>query len=387
MKKEKEIYREGSALIQLPPLEKYRRTDGKIEASWLPAFYNPYSKENRDLTVLAIKAFSEEQSRIETFLEPLAGICVRSIRVLKETGTVERAYASDIDTEAVRQCKINAKINKLEDSLLIEQEDANLYMRKLDKESVRIDSVDIDPYGSPIIYIESAVKVLGKGGLIMATATDVGTLTGRYPETALRRYGSIISRTPFDKELGARVLIKAIVERAASMNRSFTPLYTFYHEHYYKIIGLLEHNKREASISAGKIGYVCYEKPFAYRIFDIKQGFQGECEKLIGPIWTGCLWDSTVAIKIQKLAEKNTQVSKSLLKKTKMIAEEAKVRTPFYYRIEYAASALGRNMPRMESLIEKLIEEGYSASRTHFEPTGIRTNAPPRDFLRILSSL
>ena len=36
------------------------------------------------------------------------------------------------------------------------------------------DAVDLDPYGSPVQLLDSAVQAVSEGGLLMVTATDMG---------------------------------------------------------------------------------------------------------------------------------------------------------------------------------------------------------------------
>ena len=36
------------------------------------------------------------------------------------------------------------------------------------------DAVDLDPYGSPVQLLDSAVQAVAEGGLLMVTATDMG---------------------------------------------------------------------------------------------------------------------------------------------------------------------------------------------------------------------
>ena len=37
------------------------------------------------------------------------------------------------------------------------------------------------------------------------------------------------------------------------------------------------------------------------------------------------------------------------------------------------------NLPKIENVIVELISKGFEASRTHFSPTGIKTNASEKD--------
>lgn len=38
--------------------------------------------------------------------------------------------------------------------------------------------VDLDPYGSPSIFLDSAIQAVADGGMLMCTATDMAVLCG-----------------------------------------------------------------------------------------------------------------------------------------------------------------------------------------------------------------
>jgi tRNA (guanine26-N2/guanine27-N2)-dimethyltransferase len=49
--------------------------------------------------------------------------------------------------------------------------------------------VDIDPYGAPSIFLDSAVQAVADGGLLMCTATDMAVLCGPNGEVCHSKYG------------------------------------------------------------------------------------------------------------------------------------------------------------------------------------------------------
>lgn len=42
--------------------------------------------------------------------------------------------------------------------------------------------VDLDPYGTPSIFLDSAVQAVSEGGLLLCTATDMAVLCGNNAE-------------------------------------------------------------------------------------------------------------------------------------------------------------------------------------------------------------
>ncbi|XP_055021298.1 TRMT1-like protein isoform X2 [Boleophthalmus pectinirostris] len=57
---------------------------------------------------------------------------------------------------------------------------------------------------------------------------------------------------------------------------------------------------------------------------------------------------------------------------------------PFYYSI-HRHSIRGMNMPKLNKFLQYLCEAGFRVSRTHFDPTGVRTNADLNQFTAVLS--
>ena len=48
--------------------------------------------------------------------------------------------------------------------------------------------VDLDPYGSPSVFLDSAVQSVVDGGMLMCTATDMAVLCGGNAEVCYSKY-------------------------------------------------------------------------------------------------------------------------------------------------------------------------------------------------------
>lgn len=48
--------------------------------------------------------------------------------------------------------------------------------------------VDLDPYGSPSVFLDSAVQSVTDGGMLMCTATDLAVLCGGTAEVCYSKY-------------------------------------------------------------------------------------------------------------------------------------------------------------------------------------------------------
>lgn len=61
--------------------------------------------------------------------------------------------------------------------------------------SKRFAAIDLDPYGCPSIFLDSAVQSIQDGGLLLVTATDMAVLAGNSPETCYCKYGAVSLKT------------------------------------------------------------------------------------------------------------------------------------------------------------------------------------------------
>ncbi|NWS94413.1 TRM1L protein, partial [Mionectes macconnelli] len=64
-------------------------------------------------------------------------------------------------------------------------------------------------------------------------------------------------------------------------------------------------------------------------------------------------------------------------------AEHSAEHPAFYYNV-HRHSIRGMNMPKLNKFLNYLSEAGYRVSRTHFDPMGVRTNAPLVQFKTVL---
>ena len=89
---------------------------------------------------------------------PLAGSGVRGIRFAKELdkGIAETIDMNDLSETAVIGILENLRRNKVE--MAVHNKDANLFLL----ESSGFDYIDIDPFGTPNPFLDSAVKRISR---------------------------------------------------------------------------------------------------------------------------------------------------------------------------------------------------------------------------------
>lgn len=122
----------------------------------------------------------------------MAATGLRTVRYLKEIDSIETMVSNDWDPAAVELMKKNIVYNNLkEDKCETFSMDAIDLMNKMRAEKRFFDVIDLDPYGSAIPFLESALSCLANGGLLCVTFTDMAVLCARRPHVCSYKYGSV----------------------------------------------------------------------------------------------------------------------------------------------------------------------------------------------------
>lgn len=165
------------------------------------------------MSVVAINAFFyfnkyKKQKEIDrnpdskySICEALSATGLRAIRYFLELDRekIKEIVANDMDKKAVDCIEINAIKNNVDRELFkIQQEEASHLLYNNMK---TYDIVDLDPYGSAMPLIDSALLSVKSGGLLCVTFTDMPVLCGIYGETTLYKYGTIPYKTSFCHEV------------------------------------------------------------------------------------------------------------------------------------------------------------------------------------------
>ena len=72
---------------------------------------------------------------------------------------------------------------------IVYNEDAVDMLYGMRKDKTLFDVVDLDPYGTAVPFLESAIQALADGGLLCVTFTDMAVLCARSPEVCFYKYG------------------------------------------------------------------------------------------------------------------------------------------------------------------------------------------------------
>ncbi|MDY6788591.1 MAG: tRNA (guanine(10)-N(2))-dimethyltransferase, partial [Candidatus Nanohaloarchaea archaeon] len=327
-------------------------------------FYNPEMTVNRDISTAALQVYQSRSGKDLEILDALSATGVRGLRYLKEVPGVDRAVLNDSKPEAFDNIERNLELNSI-DSGRAESanKDANLLMTERRK---GFDFVDIDPFGSPARFTDSAVRSMKHEGFAGFTATDLATLCGTYRKTCKRRYASWSLNTSYCHEVGLRVLIKFLFESFARFDRVFRPKIAFAEKHYYRVMGEVRHSKKAVNRMLDNIGFLKHCENCAFREL-VEEAVRDRCpdcdEKLhlLGPIWIGKLGRKKFCKEVvDVLKNKDREDAAEIVEK---LEKETIIKTP-YYDTHKLAKVVGSPAPSRGSLLEQINNKGYRAVRT-----------------------
>lgn len=329
--------REGLINLEIQNVSK-----GKGPGKKSPGYYSEAMIISRDITVTILKNYFEKRF---SALDILGGSGVRGLRIEKECGA--DVTINDRNPGAIKIIEMNKKLN-----------DSNAKITKLDASKCFpkgfYDYIDIDPYGTPVPFIDSAIRSIKNHGVIGVTATDLPNLTGTNMEKGIKLYHSRIIRNYFSHETGLRALIAFIVKRAGEYEFSALPLISYFGGYYYRIFFRMEKGSKRV------------EKNLEY----VQEIHGLSIRHLFGPIWIGDIHDREF---LNKMKIFDYMQSSGKIESLKKIWANENIL--FFYSLENISRKFGTNIPKIEDVIVALGERGYKASRTQFDPVGIKTNA------------
>ena len=378
------VTREGAAVFYIPdPSNAY--IGGRLEPSWLGVFYNPHMEANRDISVIALEAYTlfYAPHKPVNIVDGFTATGIRAVRYAIENTNVGLVYASDIDEQAAYLARLNVGLNRLEDKVKVYRTDFRelLYRLRLQREPILY--IDVDPYGTPQPFLQPSLEVVGHRGMIGVTATDLAVLEGGKPRVAYRRYGSRIVKTVLSKEVAVRTLLGYIARVAASLDKSIRPLLSYYNGHYIRLFAVVERGaKRADAMINSSMGYAHYCWASGFMLLDKEYQIlscpRGEKPLTLGPLWIGGTVDPGFLVECKRLLRDRYRYVSShdkILKLLETLIGESEIQDKIFVSLVDVARSLGLNVPKRDHIIEALRELGYKAVKTHYSSTGLRTNA------------
>lgn len=245
------------------------------------------------------------EGKIVRVLDALCATGVRPRRWRKEVPHQERLRitANDLDSDALNWGKKSHENHPIEDGINWAPEPSRFDAKPQDSVTdgiqwINADAkrlmveapfqwIDLDPFGSPVSFLDSAIQSISRVGVLEVTATDIAALCGSAKTSAARRYGSVGIRDAYMHDDATRILLGVIARVAAMHDKSMHPLLSLFDGHHVRVSVLLRRSKETASKWNEQMGYRIRSQPYHFAPQP-----SGEYS---GPMWTGPIFDAEIA--------------------------------------------------------------------------------------------
>ena len=352
--------REGSVEITVP------EQDGSAGGN---VFFNPVQELNRDLTIAVLRAYREREPRAETYLDAMTASGIRGVRAAADDWDVT---CCDRDPDAIALCRENLDRNDLGAETVSRDVNALLH-------ETYFDIVDLDPFGTPIPFVDAAFR--GTRNLLCVTATDTAPLCGAHFESGVRSYDAIPRNTEYHAEMGVRVLLSALIRTGARYDIAARPLVTHATKHYVRTYLELDRGATEANHHLENLGYVHHCEHCLYRTSErgrIPSSPQacpkcGHGIQTAGPLWLSRTCEPAFVDAVVDSLDDTLGTAARANDLLDRLASE--LPEPTHYDQHRLCKRWGRPAPAMDEFLDNLQEAGYEVSRTHYGGTTFKTSA------------
>ncbi len=390
-----ETVKEGKVIAVVPKLDAFVSQPSDYAPSKAPVFYNPVMELNRDMSVLAFQAYQHIVNREISMCEPFTGSGIRGVRFAAEIHRVKKVVISDIIERAVKLAKYNVRLNGLQNRVTVQHKDANCLLSCHGAPRKRFDVVDVDPFGSPVPYLDSAIRALRNNGLLAVTATDLAPLCGVHSKACVRKYGGKPLRTEYCHELAVRLLAGCIATVAAKHDIGIRVVFSNRSDHYVRVYVEIGFGAKKADESVKNLGYMlhcfsCLHRETAKNSFAKRIEKCPECGSKMdysGPLWLEKIFDKRFCeLMAKENMHKAFRNSGKIAKLLSLAKGEAEAPAT-YYVIDKISDKLALQVPSVEAMRQILRDSGFQAFPTHFNSRGIRTDAPALTVQKLLQKL
>ena len=391
-----ETVSEGKVKVVVPKLKAYRKLPCDYAPSKAPVFYNPVMELNRDLAVLALQAYQKLVNRDLRICEPLTASGLRGIRFAVEVQGIEKVVMGDINERAFKLARYNIALNKLTDKVEVKNKEANYLLNSYSAPHKRFDCIDIDPFGSPVHFLDSAVRALRDEGLLAVTATDMAPLCGVHPRACIRKYGGRPLRTEYCHELAVRLVAGSLATTAAKHDIGINVIFAHQAEHYARVYATIKYGAKHADESLRNMGYVlhcfkCLHREIIEGLYPFRINEKcGECGSKLnrgGPLWVGKLFDPHFCVLMKdNLSRRELRLGKRI-EKILTLAEGESEAPVSYFVIDKLCEAMSLPVPSVKEVVQAVKRKGSEAFLTIFHTRGIKSNMPASEMKEAVSML
>ncbi|KAI9153493.1 hypothetical protein LWI28_012240 [Acer negundo] len=352
-------------------------------------------------TVKATERKVQGQLKPPRVLEALSASGLRALRYAREVEGISQVVALDNDKVSVEACRRNIKFNgslacsKVESHLA----DARVYMLSHPKE---FDVVDLDPYGSPSVFLDSAVQSVVDGGMLMCTATDMAVLCGGNGEVCYSKYGSYPLRGKYCHEMALRILLACIESHANRYKRYIVPVLSVQMDFYVRVFVRIYTSASAMKNTPLNLSYVyqctgCdsfHLQPIGRNASNKNNSIRylpgfgpvvpqvcSDCGKKFnmgGPIWSAPIhdqeWVTSILEGVKSIKDRYPAYDRISAILTTISEELPDV--PLFLSLHNLCATLKCTSPSAVIFRSAVINAGYRISGTHVNPLGLKSDAP-----------
>ncbi|CAH2055301.1 unnamed protein product [Thlaspi arvense] len=339
-------------------------------------------------------------------LEALSASGLRALRYAREIEGIGQVVALDNDLASVEACQRNIKFNGSLAVSKVESHhtDARVHMLTHPNE---FEVVDLDPYGSPSIFLDSAIQSVADGGLLMCTATDMAVLCGGNGEVCYSKYGSYPLRAKYCHEMALRILLASIESHANRYKRYIVPVLSVQMDFYvrvfvrvytsasamkntplklsyvYQCIGCDSFHLQPVGRSLPKNNSVRY-LPAIGPVVAQDCSHCGKKYNMGGPIWSAPMHDQewVTSILNSVTSMKDRYPAYDRISAVLTTVSEAScgfcelLDVPLFLSLHNLCATLKCISPSAAMFRSAVINANYRISGTHVNPLGMKTDAP-----------
>jgi tRNA G26 N,N-dimethylase Trm1 len=361
----------------------------------------------------------------------LDALCATGIRVRRWRNEINQEHqgrlhitANDLDSEALDWALLSTTSDAFTQSF-VDIDDEQLQPEFIERNGIKFQQcdarmamiqgsfqwIDVDPFGSPISFIDGALQALGRVGVLEVTATDTAALTGSSSTSGMRRYGHKGIVDLYAHDDAVRVLLGTIATRAAQLDRAIEPILALFDGHHVRVSVRVRKSKQGADKNRELLGWRIRTegKPYKFVVHPSPE----EMEKASGPMWIGPLWNEEICSRltedhavatclarvpdIEHGAKHGLQWSegdqvyaeREIRRSVRYIADAAPLLSSEHLLLPFdllpRLADVG-SLPTMERLIDALNETGNQTARVPDLRPFIATHAPFETVLETLRS-
>ncbi|XP_048346927.1 tRNA (guanine(26)-N(2))-dimethyltransferase isoform X1 [Sphaerodactylus townsendi] len=358
----------------------------------------PPPADKEEHKVASVGEVCQEGLRV---LEALAASGLRSVRFAKEVPGLRSVIANDVSSKAVELITQNIQLNDTEHLVTASLSDARMLMYQHKAAKEFFDVIDLDPYGSPSMFLDAAVQAVSEGGLLCVTCTDMAVMAGNSGETCYSKYGAMSIKTKFCHEMALRIILHSLDLRANCYQRYIVPLLSVSADFYIRVFVRIFSGQAKVKASASKqaLVYNCVGcgSFHVQRLGKVAHNGNNinykaasgppvglSCEhchqrhQLGGPMWAEPLHDADFVQRVLSAVGSNPgrfQTSQRIQGILSMAIEELRD-IPLYYTLDHLSKTIHCNSPSLLQFRSALLHAGYRVSLSHACKNAIKTDAP-----------